>query len=178
LLGFGGIWLLKIFIFSFFFARVCAHFPLFQCFCLSGKEVAATAMGKSGAPRKALCVKSGGKAPRKALCVKKVVKKGASKAKQKKDMLTGFDVFGSSDDSPSPTPPAPRSPRSPPRSPQRSPQRSPSHSPPHTPTYDRESWWDPVISLTRRMDAVAASMKDLQDRVKCLEDERVKLKAD
>jgi len=129
-------------------------------------------MGKSGAPRKALCVKSGGKAPRKALCVKKAVKKGASKAKaQKKDML---EVFGSSDDSPSPTPPAPRSPRSP----QRSPQRSPSHSPPHTPTYDRESWWDPVISLTRRMDAVAASMKDLQDRVKCLEDERVKLKAD
>ncbi len=159
-------------------------------------------MGKSGAPGKALCVNSGGKAPRKALCVKKVVKKGAGTAKPQKKHAkaaalttalmarstsptppssptykmhktlaaridveradTEFDVFGSSDDSPSPTPPAPRSPRS----------------PPHTPTYDREPWWDPVISLTRRMDAVAASLKDLQDRVKCLEDERVKLKAD
>jgi hypothetical protein len=136
-----------------------------------------------------------GHAPRKALSVKKVVKKGSGKAEAKKagskaeakktgskaeakkagskaeaqeedmptaaqeeDMPTALEVFGSDEHvSASPTPPTPCSPRS--------------------PTYDRESWWDPVISLTRRMDAVAASMKDLKDRVKCLEEERDKHRA-
>ena len=114
------------------------------------------------------CSKVMGHAPRKALCVKKVAKKasgkaeakkGSSKAKaQKKETPTALEVFGSDEHvSASPTPPTPCSPRS--------------------PTYDREAWWDPVISLTRRMDAVTASMKDLTDRVKCLEEERDKHRA-
>ena len=104
-----------------------------------------------------------GRAPRKALCVKKPTKKVAGKAKvQKKDGSAALEVARSPEHvSASPTPPTPSSPRS-----------------PRSPTYDREPWWDPVISLTRRMDAVTASMKELTDRVKELEDERDKRHAD
>lgn len=110
-----------------------------------------------------------GRVPRKTLSVKKVVKKrsgnvetkkGARKTKvQKKDKPATLEVFGLDEHvSASPTPPTPCSPRS--------------------PTYDREPWWDPVISLTHRMDAATASIKDLKDRVKFLEEERDKHRAD
>jgi len=148
------------------------------------KDASGKVLGR--APRKALavkntCKKDAGKkdAGKKDAGKKDAGKKDAGTAKPQKKhakaaalttALMARSTSPTPPSSPSPTPPAPRSPRSP--------QRSPSHSPPHSPTYDREPWWDPVISLTRRMDAVAASLKDLQDRVKCLEDERVKLKAD
>jgi hypothetical protein len=100
-----------------------------------------------------------GRAPRKALCVKKGTKKDSGKAKvQKKNRPAALEVPALPEHvSASPTPPTPSSPRS--------------------PTYDREPWWDPVISLTRRMDAVTASIKELTDRVKCLEEERDKHRA-
>lgn len=101
-----------------------------------------------------------GRAPRKSLCVKKATKKVAGKAKvQKKDGPAAEEGARSPEHvSASPTPPTPSSPRS--------------------PTYERESWWDPVISLTRRIDDATASIKELKDRVKELEDERDKRRAD
>ena len=113
-----------------------------------------------------------GRAPRKALGVKKATKKDSGKAEAKKctskakatkkGRPAALEVPASPEHvSASPTPPTPSSP----------------HSPTYSPTYDRESWWDPVISLTRRMDAVTASMKELTDRVKCLEEERDKHRA-
>ena len=109
-----------------------------------------------------------GRAPRKALGIKKTTKKDSGKAEvkkctskakaTKKGRPAALEVPALPEHvSASPTPPTPSSPRS--------------------PTYDREPWWDPVISLTRRMDAVTASIKELTDRVKCLEEERDKHRA-
>ena len=104
-----------------------------------------------------------GRAPRKALCVKKTTKKVAGKAKvQKKDGPAAEEVARSPEHvSASPTPPTPSSPRS-----------------PRSPTYERESWWDSFGELSRRIDDATASIKELKDRVKELEDERDKRRAD
>ena len=101
-----------------------------------------------------------GLAPRKALCVKKGTKKDSGKAKvQKKNRPAALQVPASSEHvSASPTPPTPSS--------------------PHSPTYERETWWDPFDALSRRIDDATASIKELKDRVKELEDERDKRRAD
>ena len=106
-----------------------------------------------------------GHAPRKALGVKKAIKKGSDKAtaKQgagkakppKKAAPAAIEVVSADEHvSASPTPPTPSS--------------------PHSPTYVRESWWDSFGDLSRRINDATASIKDLKDRVKVLEDEREK----
>ena len=101
-----------------------------------------------------------GRAPRKALAIKKEMKNGAAKSKPpKKAAPAALEVPASPEHvSSSPTPPTPSS--------------------PHSPTYERESWWDPFGALSRRIDDATASIKELKDRVKQLEEEREKQRAD
>lgn len=109
-----------------------------------------------------------GRAPRKALGVKKAIKKGSGKVEAKngasnakppkKDAPAAIEVVSADEHvSASPTPPTPCSPRS--------------------PTYVRESWWDSFGDLSRRIDDATASIKELKDRVKGLEEEREKNRA-
>jgi hypothetical protein len=107
-----------------------------------------------------------GHAPRKALAVKKAIKKGSGKAKtQKKNVkiavVTAAPMASSPQEreivsadehvSASPTPPTPSSPRS--------------------PTYRRETWWDSFGDLSQRISATVNAVKDLQERVKRLEEQ-------
>jgi hypothetical protein len=91
---------------------------------------------------------------------KKEMKNGAGKSKApKKPAPAALEVARSDEHvSASPTPPTPASPRS--------------------PTYERETWWDPFGALSRRIDDATASIKELKDRVKQLEEEREKQRAD
>ena len=111
-----------------------------------------------------------GRAPRKALCVKKATKKGSGKAKAKKDTgnvkapkksaPAAIAVHEHVSASTTPTGSPPHTPSSP--------------SYPPSPTYERESWWDSFHVLSRRVNDASASIKDLKDQVKRLEEEREK----
>jgi hypothetical protein len=108
------------------------------------------------------CTAVFGHAPRKALSVKKASKKGSGKATAKKGVSdvkapkkaapAAMEVVSADEHvSASPTPPTPSSPRS--------------------PKYVRESWWDSFGDLSQRISATVNAVKDLQERVKRLEEQ-------
>ena len=103
-----------------------------------------------------------GMAAKEALEARKAMKKGSDKAKAKKGAsdakapkkaaAVALEVVSADEHvSVSPTPPTPSSPQS--------------------PTYRRETWWDSFGDLSQRINGIVNAVKDLQERVKCLEEQ-------